>query len=167
MKKILLISIAFLSACGGSLTDEQRKKLHEGMEQQKIVKLSDSEITSSALDQGNVIMRNVEKFPSDKKKIDSVADHFHVKIRWIVPGTTGSQQLEQQLIEAYIMGMTTGDLQDNIQKLHTGSTSDDYDSLLYSRPVVSKMPDGTDQLEGIWNIYLSKKQVVLSAVAKK
>lgn len=167
MKKVLLVSIVFLSACGGSLSDEQRKKLHEGMEQQKIVQLSDSEITTAALDQGAVIMKTVEKFQSDENKIDSVASRFHVRIRWIVPGTFPARDIEQQLIEAYVMGMATGSLQENIQKIHTGSRPEDYDSLVYSKPIVSKMPDGVEKLEGVWNIYLSKKEVVLTASGKK
>ena len=55
MKPWILIVPVLLMACGGSLSDEQRKRLHEGMDKQKIVKLSDSEIMSAALDQGRMI----------------------------------------------------------------------------------------------------------------
>ena len=51
MKQWILIGLTILTGCGGSLSDEQRKKLHEGMEKQKIIKLSDSEIMSASLDQ--------------------------------------------------------------------------------------------------------------------
>ena len=68
MKKIFLFTSLILSACGGSLSDDQRKKLHEGMEQQKIVQLSDSEITSVALDHGKLIVGIVEKFQANEKK---------------------------------------------------------------------------------------------------
>jgi len=168
MKKFVLLTILILTACGGSLSDEQRKKLHEGMEQQKIVQLSDSEITSAALDQGKLIAGIIEKFAADEKKIDSVSNRYHAKIKWSVPGasSTSASDIEQQLIEAYVMGMATGSLQDNIQKLHTGTHAEDYDSLLYSRPVVSAMPDGVEKLEGVWNIYFSKKQIVLLAAKK-
>lgn len=166
MKKLILLTSLIISACGGSLSDDQRKKLHEGMEQQKIVHLSDSEITSVALDHGKLIVGVVGKFQANEKKIDSVATHYHAKIKWSVPGTASAGDIEQQLIEAYVMGMATGSIQDNIQKLHTGTRPEDYDSLLYSRPVVTVMPDGVEKLEGIWNIYLSKKQIVLLAAEK-
>jgi hypothetical protein len=166
MKKLILLTSLVLSACGGSLSDDQRKKLHEGMEQQKIVQLSDSEITSVALDHGKLIVGIVGKFQANEKKMDSVASQYHAKIRWSVPGASPGRDIEQQLIDAYVMGMATGSLQDNIQKLHTGTRPEDYDSLLYSKPVVTVMPDGVEKLEGIWNIYLSKKQIVLLAAKK-
>jgi len=166
MKKLVLLSLLTLSACGGSLSDDQRKKLHEGMEQQKIVQLNDSEITSAALDQGKLIVGIVEKFQTNERKLDSVGTQYHAKIKWSVPGSSSGRDIEQQLIDAYVTGMATGSLQDNIQKLHTGSRPEDYDSLLYSRPIVTIMPDGVEKLEGIWNIYLSKKQIVLVAAEK-
>ena len=55
MEKLVFVTILLLMACGGSLSDEQRKKLHEGMESQKIIKLSDSEIVTASLDQGRAI----------------------------------------------------------------------------------------------------------------
>ena len=95
-----------------------------------------------------------------------MASQYHTKIKWSVPGASSARDIEQQLIEAYVTGMATGSLQDNIQKLHTGMKPEDYDSLLYSKPVVTVMPDGVEKLEGIWNIYLSKKQIVLLAAEK-
>ncbi len=55
MKKIVLVSLIALMSCGGSLSDEQRKRLHEGMDDQKIVKMSDSEIVIAALDRGRMV----------------------------------------------------------------------------------------------------------------
>jgi uncharacterized membrane protein len=167
MKKFWLIIILGLAACGGKLSDEQRKRLREGMEDQKIVKLSDSEIVSAGLEQGQTIFAALQSIQFDTTKIDSLEKRYEVKIHYSVPGDSNSDQIQQQLIEAYIAGMATGSLQDNIQKLYKDDTQNAYDMLLYSKPVVSPMPDGVEKLDGVWHIYLSKKQIILKATSGK
>ena len=162
MKTWIPIGLIALTGCGGSLSDEQRKKLHEGMDKQKIVKLSDSEIMSASLDQGRLVFDVLEKLKFNPAKVDSVAKKYEVKIRWITPGAGDALEVENQLIEAYVVGAETGSVQDNVQELHGNSTSD-YDSLLYSRPIVTPMADGAVNVEGVWNIYISKRNIVLSA----
>lgn len=163
----LMILALLLSACGGNLSDDQRKKLKEGMANQKIVQVSDSDIVTAAHEQGKQIYEQLERAQFDPTKVDSIANYYRVKIKWVVPGAGNAQETEQQLIDAYVMGMATRTLQDNIQRLHRSADQAAYDSLLYSKPKVSPMPDGVEQLEGIWNIYLSKKQIVLSISAAK
>lgn len=135
------------------------------MDKQKIVKLSDSEIMSASLDQGRQVFETLEKLRFDPKTVDSVAKKYDVKIRWITPGAGNALEVENQLIEAYVVGAETGSVQDNVQELH-GNSDTGYDSLLYSRPIVTPMPDGAVNVEGVWNIYMSKKNIVLSATAK-
>jgi len=159
--------LLLLTACGGSLSDEQRKKMKEGMEQNKIVQMTDSEINMAALEQGRVVFDILEKNRFDVTKLDSISNRYRVKIKWMVPGAPDAGDIEQQLIEAYVSGIATGSLQDNVQRIHKPNDPTQYDSLLYSRPVVEPMPDGAENLKGVWNIYLSKKQIVLSAAAKK
>jgi len=166
MKPRILIVTAFLIGCGGSLSDEQRKRLHEGMDKQKIVKLSDSEIMSASLDQGREVFDVLDKLKFDSSKVDSVARKYNVKIRWITPGANNALEVENQLIEAYVVGAETGSTQDNVQELH-GPNSVEFDSLLYSRPVVTPMPDGAVNVEGVWNIYIAKKNIILSAAQKQ
>ncbi|HEY3429299.1 MAG TPA: hypothetical protein VGK39_01400, partial [Cyclobacteriaceae bacterium] len=43
-------------ACGGSLTDEQRKKMKEAREQQAIVKVTEAEITEAAFAKGRSVI---------------------------------------------------------------------------------------------------------------
>lgn len=163
----LIALVLILSGCGGNLSDEQRKKLKEGMASQKIVQVSDSDIVTAAHEQGKKIYEQLEKVGFDPRKVDSIANHYRVKTKWVVPGADNAPETEQQLIDAYVMGMATGTLQDNIQRLHKSGDQTAYDSLLYSKPIVSLMPDGIEQLDGIWNIYLSKKQIVLTISAEK
>ena len=158
-----IVVLVMLMACGGSLSDEQRKKMREGMEQQKIVRMTDSEVMTAAIDKGREVYALLEKIEFDSTRIDSIAAGNHVRISWVVPGKANAQAIEQQLIEAYVMGLATGSLQDNIQKLHKTNDPNDYDSILYSKPVVTPMPDGVENLKGIWNVYLSRKDIVLSA----
>jgi hypothetical protein len=163
MKPRIVILLLCLTACGGTLTEEQRRKLHEGMEEQKIVQMTDAEIMTTAHERGREVFAALEKVHFNPAKADSIGERYKARIHWTVPGTATNQEIEQQLIEAYISGMVTGSLQDNVQRLYTDAKQGGYDSILYSKPVVSPMPDGVEKLEGVWNIYLSKKQVVLTA----
>jgi hypothetical protein len=163
MKKIHFIAITvLLLGCGGSLSDEQRKKLHEGMEDQKIVRMSDSEIVTASLEHGRVIYEAMEKVHFDAVKVDSIERQYHVSINLLRPGASNALEVENQLIEAYVAGAETGSIQDNIQKLHVANNTDQYDSLMYTRPKVSPLPDGAVKVEGVWNIHLAKKDVVRS-----
>ena len=162
VKYVFFVPMLFLLGCGGSLSDEQRKKLHEGMEEQKIVKLSDAEIVTASLERGRTVYAVMEKLNFDSMKIDSIARQHHVKIKLITPESSSALDVEKQLIEAYVVGAETGSVQDNIQKLHVTNNSQQYDSLLYSRPKIVPLPDGAVKVEGIWNIYLPKKEVILS-----
>jgi hypothetical protein len=166
MKKLVFLSVLILTACGGSLTEEQRKKLREGMEQQKIQKLSDAQITAFALEQGRVIFQDLAAAKFAKEKVDSIAAAHHATIRWTVPGGKHARALEQQLIDAYVYGLVSGSLEENIQKVYNRETPADYDSLLYSKPIVTPMPDGVENLEGVWNIYMSRREVILSSTRK-
>lgn len=158
----VVASLIILIGCGGSLSDEQRKKLHEGMEEQKIVKLSDSEIVTASLERGRTIFDEIEKNNFKATTIDSLEYHYHVNIKLLRPGSSNALEVENQLIEAYVVGAETGSVQDNIQKLHVTSNTENYDSLLYSRPKVSPLPDGAVKVEGVWNISLAKKDVIRS-----
>ena len=158
----VMVLTALLVGCGGSLSDEQRKKLHEGLEDQKIVKLSDAEIVTSSLERGRVVYQAMENVNFEPSKLDSIEIRYHVKIHLIKPGTANALEVENQLIEAYVAGAETGSVQDNIQKMHKAGNQAEYDSLIYTRPKVSPLPDGAVKVEGIWNIHFGKKDVILS-----
>ena len=159
MRYSFYLLIIFLAACQGSLSDEQRKKIREEIQSSKIKKVSESDITEAAFARGRSIIRTIESFSGDSVRIDSLLKAAQGKIRWVVPGQSNVHETEQQLIEAYISSATGGQ-QDNVQKIRTATAESD--SLLYSKPIVSKSPDGSDRLEGVWNVWLSKKEIVLS-----
>jgi len=166
MKHLWFFLAVLLTGCGGSLSDEQRKKLHEGMEDQKIVKLSDAEIVTASLEQGRAIYQALESVSFNSDKMDSIEKKHRVKIKLLTPGSSNALEVENQLIEAYVAGAATGSVQDNIQKIHGSQDPGHYDSLVYSRPKISPLPDGAVKVEGIWNIHLAKKDVVRTVSAE-
>jgi hypothetical protein len=147
----LLILVIVATACGGSLTDEQRKKMAEAREGQAIVKVTDAEITEAAFAKGRAVMENL----TATSAVDSVEQASGVAIHWLEPGTAHALEIEQQLIDAYINSVIEGTpLQDNVQKIGT-------DSMLYTKAVVLNRPDGSVEVKGTWNIWMSKKQLIL------
>jgi hypothetical protein len=167
MKITFVLAVAFvLWGCGGSLSDEQRKKLHEGAEEQKIVRVTDAEIITASMDRGRKIYKDLESGGFTSRTIDSLEVQHHVRIKLITPGSSDALKVEKQLIEAYIVGAETGSVPDNIQKLNVQDNQERYDSLVYTKPKVSPRDDGSVKVEGIWNIYQAKRDVVLSLGAK-
>jgi hypothetical protein len=158
MNRVLLIPVIFLLSCGGKVSDEHRKQMLESMREQKIVKISEAEILSSALEFGKQILIDVERVDDNPAKIDSIALQRGVKVKFVVPGDETAGELEQQLIEAYVTS-TVGGAQDIIQPLPSLKGTG-YDTLLYSAPFIKKLDSGIDSLVGIWNIYLPKRDVV-------
>ena len=116
------------------MTDEQRKKMLEAKEQQAIVKISEAEIMTAALEYGRTVMALLPD-TAISSVIDSLEQAHKLKIHWLAPGATTSLALEQQLIDAYINSVIEGtSLEDNIQIMES-------DSLLYTKPVVVTRAD--------------------------
>ena len=154
-----MILTVFFFGCGGQLSDEQRKNMKEQMELHKIKKVTDSEITEAAFAKGRAIIAALETFHGDSAKIDSMVKAEKGRLRWIVPGSSNALAMEQQLIDAYLQADVTEQV-DNVQQIR--NSEGESDSLLYTKPSLSKLPDGTEKLEGVWNVWLSKKELVLS-----
>lgn len=72
----------------------------------------------------------------------------------LAPGDSLLLAIEQQIIEAYTSANGL-DLTDNIQKIGN-------DSLLYTYPVLSTLPDGSVQFKFALGIKMPKKEVILS-----
>lgn len=158
MRKYLIFLLALTCSCEGKLTDEQRRKMKEQMELHKIKRVTEIEITEAAYTKGRQIMSMLEAFQSDSSRMDSMIRQYEGRVRFLVPGKDDATDLETQLIDAYLAD-ESGALQDNVQKVRGEAESD---SILYSKPQVIKMPDGSERLEGVWNIWLSRKQLILA-----
>jgi hypothetical protein len=158
-KNVLLILACVCVACEGKLTDEQRKKMKEQMELHEIRRVTDTEITEAAYTRGRQIVTLIEQVWSDSARLDSLISTHGGRLRWIVPGKSNAHELEQQLVEAYLAD-ESGGMNDNVQEIRKGMEKSD--SILYTKPVVTQLPDGSERLEGIWNIWLSRKQLILA-----
>ena len=156
MKNVpLAFVVLILTSCGGGMSDEQRKQMLEAKEQQKIQKISEAEILDLGIAQGRKVVEGltVEDASLD---LDSLSNVAGMKIHWLAPGKMGALAIEQQLIDAYLNSLIEGTpLNDNIQKIGI-------DSLLYTKPVVLMRPDSIVEIKGTWNIWMSKKQLILS-----
>ena len=160
MKKVIILVLVCLG-CGGTLTDEQRKKLHDGMSTQDIKRVSDADLQEAALVYAKSVLVDVEKtdkFLNQKTRIDSIAVARNVKIYSLIPDDAALREIEKKLVEAYISGADAGQAVDNLQKIGT-------DSLLFTRPVFKDRPDGSQQFSHAIGIKMDIKTVVLSMPA--
>src|SRR5258706_16404905 len=155
MKSFIFITLIFLFACGGTLSEEQRKKLKEGMELNTLKKVSDAQLTEAAFDMGRTLAAVIEKSSiNDKKRMDSLQEAYKIRILPLQPGDSLLLEIERQIVEAYTAGSNQVTLNDNIQSLGP-------DSVLYTKPVMKQQPNGAVEFKYAMGIHLSKKQVVL------
>jgi hypothetical protein len=151
------VVLILLANCGGSLNDEQRKKLRERMKKDQIVRVTDGELMSAAFDYGRAIDSILEKRDPamvNTRLIDSLESVFDVTIGSIQPGDSMLLELETKLIEAYMAGggQPTAD---DVQKLGK-------DSILYTKPITSERPDGSVEFMRAISIHMPVRAVVLS-----
>jgi len=152
----VFILLMLLTACGGSLSEDQRRKLKEGMELNAIKKVSDAQITEAAFSMGRSLAATIEKSsPENRHLIDSLQKTYQVRIRLLAEGDSLLLTIERQIVEAYTAGSGKVKLDDNVQRLGT-------DSLLYTIPIMKSLPNGSLQFSYALGIWLPKKQVVLS-----
>lgn len=152
------LAMLALMACGGSLSDDQRKKVKEEMEASEIRKVTDAQITEASFAYGRSLLAALEakdKSMTDASLIDSLENAYHVRIIPLVPGDSLLLEIERQLIEAYTTGAGQIQLNDDVQKLGA-------DSLIYTKPVMRELPDGSVEFVRAIGIHMPRKYVVLS-----
>jgi hypothetical protein len=153
MRRFIYISMILLVACGGTLTDEQRKKLKEGMKLNEIKKISEAQITEAAFAMGRSLAKSIDK--ANRKQIDSLQRTCKVKILSLHLGDSQLLKIEKEIVEAYTAGSGQVQLNDNVQRVGT-------DSLLYTKPIMKELQDGSLQFTYALGIRIPRKQVVLS-----
>jgi hypothetical protein len=154
MKQIVWLGLIFITACNGRLTDEQRKRLHDGMKRNEIKKVSDAQLTDAAFALGRAISESLGS-NTGKQRVDSLQRIYHVRIRPLYAKPLTTDPLEKQIVEAYIEGAGKVKLDDNIQKAGA-------DTLFYTRPMVRERPDGSEEFNYAIGIRMCKRDIVNS-----
>lgn len=158
MRKLAWVVILISVACGGKLTQEEREKLHDGMATQDIRRVTEAELQGAAYKYLTAVISDVEKidkYLNKKRQLDSLAAARKVSIFSLTPDGKALREIEKKLIEAYLAGTDAGTAGDNLQAIGT-------DSLLFTRPVFSLHPDGSQQFSHAIGIRIAKKTIVLS-----
>jgi hypothetical protein len=155
MKYSCFLIALLLVSCTGSLSDEQRKRIKESMEQGEIKKLSEAEVTEAAFIYGRKIASILDKRDktlTNKVLLDSLSQAFQIEIISLQPDNKSVRGVERLVMEAY---MEDSGSNDNIQKMGM-------DSLLYTKPILREHPDGSTEFLKALGIRMTRKQVVLS-----
>lgn len=152
MQKLSLFLLFTLFACGGSLSDEQRKEMREAQAKQTVRKVTEAEILETAFARGRKILEEVKK---DSAKREALSNQYNATIRFVKPGEATGLAIEQLLIEAYLVSIIEGGIADNVQKIPG-------DSLLYTYPVADTLADGAIAIQGMWSVHMAVKDIILS-----
>jgi len=155
MKYSILLIVMSMVSCTGTLSDEQRRRIKESMDQGEIKKISEAQVTEAGFNFGrkvSAIIERQDKLLMNTALIDSLADAYHVEIISLETGNKSLRGVERQLLEAYLSGNVPDD---NIQKMGL-------DSLLYTKPVLKDNQQGSTEFLKAIGIRMTRKQIVLS-----
>ncbi|NOT75429.1 MAG: hypothetical protein HOP08_10900 [Cyclobacteriaceae bacterium] len=158
MKKLVIL-ILVCWGCGGKLSDEQRKRLHDGMATQDIKRISDADMQAAALKFGQSVfadLQKIDKSLSKKTKMDSFAAKRDLRIFMLEPNDSTLLEIEKALVDAYVTGTDIGMVGENLQNIGE-------DSILFTKPVFKDKPDGSQQFSYAIGIKMAKKTVILAS----
>jgi nitrous oxide reductase len=158
MKYALLISFFVFISCNGKLTDEQKRKIREEREESQIKKISDADITEAAFEYGRTITDIIEKRDkslTNKILIDSLEKAFEVEIISMKTDDSTLRAIEKKVIEAYTSDGNSATLSDNVQKVGK-------DSVLYTKPLMRELPDGSVEFTRALGLRIAKRQIIRS-----
>lgn len=158
MRQLFLIVLLLATACGGTLSDEQRKQLRERMKSDEIKRVTEGELMDASFVFGRNIASIIEKRDPgmmDRKLIDSLEAAYEVRIVSIQPGDSLLLGIESKLIEAYTSSAGMVEVADDVQKI-------DVDSVLYTKPIMRERPDGSVEFTRALSIHMPTRSVILS-----
>jgi len=156
MKHILFISLLIFISCDGKLSEEQKRKIREEREESKIKKISEADITEAAFAYGRSITAIIEKRDvalANKALIDSLEQAYQIEIISMKTDDATLREVEKKIIEAYTSGADPASMGDNVQKMGK-------DSILYTKPLVQTMPDGSVQFTKALGLRMAKRQII-------
>lgn len=154
---VSLCLLAFsLFTCQGSLSDEQKQKIKEEMDANKIQRITESEIVEQGFNLGRTIFGRIEakdKFFTNAALLDSIEAVYNVNIFRLQETDSSLLEIEKQILEAYLYSSDELNLRDNVQITGT-------DSILYTKPITRIQPDGSLEFIYAIGIRVSKKTII-------
>lgn len=125
------------------------------MEAKSIKKISDAELTEAALTYARGIANQIERKQTvNQNFLDSLNKAYDVQILFMKSGDPELRGVERKIIEAYSSVVGSTDPGDNLQKMGN-------DSLLYTKPVLLKRPNGNLEFIQALGLRIHKKAVIL------
>lgn len=147
-----------LSACQGSLSEEQRKKIKDEMDAGKIQRVTEAELINGGFSFGRSLTQVIEKsdkYYVNRKILDSIERKYDIRIFKLQENDSTLFEIERKILEAYLSGSTEVTLDDNIQITDT-------DSILYTKPILRTQPDGSLEFLYAIGIKAPKRTIVLT-----
>lgn len=138
---IAVICIACLSfACGGGLSDDQRKALKNELEQREIKKIPEEDIVEATFKQGRKFLTYYQA------GADSLLREIDARI--LKKNDSTASEVEWNLLEAYKYSMTQGaQPSENVQR--------DGEVMVYTMPLIEN-----DMFVGIYVIRIPRRTIV-------
>lgn len=156
MNRCLTVGLIILFGCGGTLTEEQRKKAKKDMADHALKKVSEAQITESAFLLGRTIAKFLErKSVSSSIVLDSLQSKYQSRITMLSTTSKFKSETETQLLDAYVNAPANTELTDNVQRAGK-------DSILYTKPITKTLPDGSKRFNYAIGVTMPKRIVVLS-----
>lgn len=134
------------------------------MENNKVIQVRDEEIVNEGYEQGRAIFEtlNSSAFRGDTNAVEIESE---ARIRFLKIGNSNISKLESEVLEAYAATAKTGAGFENLQKVR--KSENQYDSLIYTIPVIDTLGTNTPYLRGVWSIRLAKSNLIKRIGSRK
>ena len=157
---LFLMLVVFFSACHLKLSDEEKRAIKEELENQRITRVTESEIMSKAHETGRLIMYKIDSlyalnagYEVLSEELARLSAAYHARIEW-AGNDDNIPEKYRELMEAYSFIVSSNkEVLENLQVLKSSN-------LLYTRPNL-QISNDTTILKGLWNIELERKYIVL------
>jgi hypothetical protein len=156
MKYFIPLFALILVSCNGKLTDEQKRKIREEREESQIKKINEADITEAAFHYGRTITDIIDKrdkLMSNKAFLDSLENAYGVEIISMQKHDPTLRAVEKKVMEAYVSEGSIIALNDNVQKMGK-------DSILYTKPLMRELPNGSVTFTSAMGLRIPKKQII-------
>ena len=90
---------------------------------------------------------------ANKALIDSLEQAYQIEIISMKTDDATLREVEKKIIEAYTSGADPASMGDNVQKMGK-------DSILYTKPLVQTMPDGSVQFTKALGLRMAKREII-------